>query len=101
MHHLLAGSRIRLTYLQDRRALAGIDWPAVLDDLTDAHPIVHYRQWCDLDGLTDVVLASDRVTGRYAGVLGLIARTASPDPWLMVGTVFVRPKDDGGSLVRA
>ena len=75
MNYLLAGSPIKLTYLQDRRALGAIDWPAVFDDLTDAGLPLSHWQWCDVDALTHVVLAVDRITGRYAGVLGMIERS--------------------------
>jgi hypothetical protein len=101
MHHLLAGSQIRLTYLQDRRALAGLDWPAVFDDLTDAGMPMSRWQWCDLDRLTHVVLAIDRTTGRHAGVLGLTRRATPLHPWLMIDIALVRPKDTGGMLPRA
>jgi hypothetical protein len=101
MQYLLAGSQIRLTYLQDRRALAGIDWPAVFDDLTDAGmPLTHW-QWCDLDRLTHVVLATDRITGRHAGVLGLTERATSHESWLMIDLALLRPKESGGTLQRA
>jgi hypothetical protein len=105
MHHLLAGSQIRLTYLQDRRALAGIDWPTVFDDLTDAGMPVSRWQWCDLDALTHVVLATDRVTGRHVGALGLTeqglpGRAALLDSWLMIDVALVRPAETG-TLPRA
>ena len=57
MHHYLAGSRVTLTYLRDRRALAGIDWPAVLGDLTDNATPLGMGRWNDLSALTHVVLA--------------------------------------------
>jgi hypothetical protein len=100
MHHLLAGSRIRLTYLQDRRALGSIDWPAIFDDLADAGAPMTHWQWCDLDALTHVVLAIDRVTGRYCGVLGL-TRRAVPAEWLMIDVSLVQPKTNGNTLMRA
>jgi hypothetical protein len=83
--------------LQDRRALAGIDWPAVFDDLTDAGS----PRWCDLAVLTHVVLASDRSTGRYAGLLGLIERSTTLEPYLMIEAAMVRPSDAGVTLRRA
>jgi hypothetical protein len=101
MHYLLAGSQIRLSYLQDRRALREIDWPAVFDDLSDAGLPVSRWQWCDLDRLTHVVLAIDRTTNRYAGVLGLTERATPPEPWLMIELALVRPKESGGTLPRA
>jgi hypothetical protein len=101
MHHLLAGTQIRLTYLQDRRALRGIDWPSVFDDLADAGMPMSRWQWCDLDGLTHVVLAIDRINGRYAGVLGLTAQATPPDQWLMLELALVRPKESGVTLPRA
>lgn len=101
MHHLLAGSQIRLTYLQDRRALAGIDWPTVFDDLADAGMSLIRWQWCDLDALTHIVLATDRLTGRFAGVLGLTERAGALEPWLMIDVALVRPKDSAGTLPRA
>jgi len=101
MHYLLAGSQITLSYLQDRRALAGIDWPEVFDDVTDAGPPMSRWQWCDLEGLTHVVLAIDRTTGNYAGVLGLTERMAAPEPWLILDLALVRPKESGGTLARA
>jgi hypothetical protein len=101
MHHLLAGSPFKLTYLQDRRALRRIDWAAIHDDLTDAGTPLNYWRWCDLDALTHVVLAHDRVTGRHAGVLGLTERTTKPEPWLLIETTLVRPQDENGVLPRA
>jgi hypothetical protein len=101
MHYILAGSQIKLTYLQDRRALRGIDWPAVFDDLTDAGLPLSRWQWCDLDALTHVVLAVDRITGHHAGVLGLIERTTPVDSWLMIELALVRPKESDGTLPRA
>ena len=101
MQHLLAGSLVRLTYLQDRRAIAAIDWPAIFDDLTDAGMPMTRWQWCDMDALTHVVLATDRITGRYAGALGLSKRTTSEEPWLMIGVALVRPRDCRSTLPRA
>ncbi len=98
MQHLLAGSGIKLTYLQDRRALRQIDWPAVFDDLTDASPSPCHWRWCDLDGLTHVVLATDPGSGRYAGVLGITERATPLEPWLLVELALVRPRDSGGTL---
>jgi hypothetical protein len=96
MDHFLAKTHIRLTYLQDRRALAGIDWPTVFDDLADSGTPLSSWRWCDLDGLTHVVLAMDRDTGQFAGVLGLIEKTMAPEPWLQVETVVVRPTASSG-----
>ena len=101
MHHLLAGSQIRLTYLQDRRALRQIDWPIVLDDLTDAGTLVNHWQWCVRDDLTHVVLATDRATGLHAGVLGLTERATPLEPWLQIEFSLVRPQDSAGTLARA
>jgi hypothetical protein len=101
MDHILAGSQIRLNYLQDRRALADIDWPVVYEDLAEAGtPLSHWR-WCDLDGLTHVVLAIDRVSGRHAGVLGLTERATSLEPWLLIEAALVRPGENGGTLLRS
>ncbi|MGD0429812.1 MAG: hypothetical protein ABSA58_01860 [Acetobacteraceae bacterium] len=96
MDHFLAKTHIRLTYLQDRRALAGIDWPAVFEDLADSGAPLNSWRWCDLDGLTHVVLAIDRDTGQYAGVLGLAEKAMVPKPWLQLETVIARPKESGG-----
>jgi len=101
MHHLLAGSRIKLTYLQDWRALVAINWRVVYGDLADAGTPFAQWQWCDLDGLTHVVLATDRVTGRYCGVLGLTGREAEVKPWLLIEAALVRPSESGGTLLRA
>jgi hypothetical protein len=98
MHHFLAGSLIKLTYLQDRRAIRAIDWPVIFDDLTDAGMPVSRWQWCDLDALTHVVLATDRVTGRYAGVLGLSECVTPLEPWLMIDVALVRPREIRGTL---
>ena len=105
MQHLLAGSKIKLTYLQDRRALTQINWPAVFDDLTEAgapmrRPTSHW-QWCDLSSLSHVVLATDRETDRHAGVLGLTERATPLEPWLQVEFAIERPGDSGSSLTRA
>jgi hypothetical protein len=101
MHYLLAGSQIKLTYLQDRRALRGICWPAIFDDLTDAGLPLSHWQWCDLDALTHVVLAFDRNTSSYAGVLGLIEQTQPVNSWLMIELALVRPNASDGTLPRA
>jgi hypothetical protein len=101
MHHLLAGSRIRLTYLQDHRALARIDWPTIFEDLIDAGALQGVCRWSDLDRLTHVVLASDRESARYAGVLGLIERTTSLEPYLLVEMAMVRPGENDAMLRRA
>jgi hypothetical protein len=101
MNYLLAGSQIKLTYLQDRRALRDIDWPAIFDHLTDAGLPLSHWQWCDLDALTHVVLAIDRTTDHYAGVLGLTEWTAPVDSWLMIDLLLVRPKQSDVTLPRA
>ena len=93
MDHFLAKTQIRLTYLQDRRALADINWPSVFDDLADAGLPLHQWRWCDLDGFTHVVLATDRDTKQYVGVLGLTEKTTAQEPWLQVETVIVRPNE--------
>ncbi len=101
MHHYLAGSRIKLTYLQDRRALAGIEWPDILDDLTDTEAPPWAFRWSDLAALTHVVLATDCDSGRYVGVLGLIERSTPLEPWLLIETAMVRPGEKGATLLRA
>ena len=93
MDYLLAGTDIRLTYLQDHRALARIDWATLLDDLMDAGAPLNRLLWGDLDALTHVVLATDRSTGRCAGVLGLRERTTALEPWLLIDAIMVRPAD--------
>ena len=98
MDHLLAGTDIRLTYLQDRRALARIDWPAIFDDLIDAGAPPNRCLWCDLDRLTHVVLATDRATGHYAGLLGLSGRTTGQDIWLLIDAAMTRPGDAGDGI---
>jgi hypothetical protein len=89
---------MKLTYLQDHRALAAIDWPTVFDDLADAGTPLNRWRWCDLDGLTHVVLAADRDTGRYSGVLGITERSPAAQPWLLIENVMVRPSESGGAL---
>jgi hypothetical protein len=91
MDHLLAGTEIRLTYLQDRRALVAIDWPTIFDDLIDAGAPPNRCLWCDLDRLTHVVLATDRATGQYAGMLGLVERRADGDSYLLIDAAMTRP----------
>jgi hypothetical protein len=101
MQYLLAGSRTSLTYLQDRRALASIDWPAVLDDLIDAGAPPCACRWSDLDSLTHVVLATDRRSGRYVGLLGLAERSTSLEPYLRIEAAMVEPGEKGVTLRRA
>lgn len=101
MNHHLPGSRIALSYLQDRRALTAIDWPTVLDDLTDAGVPPGRHRWCDLESFTHVVLAIDRATGHYAGMLGLIERNTMFEPYLLVEAAMIRPGDTGVTLRRA
>jgi hypothetical protein len=100
MQHLLAGSGIKLTYLQDRRALTQINWSVVFDDLTAAGTPANW-QWCDLNDLSHVVLATDRVTDRHVGVLGLTERATPLEPWLQLEFAIVRPGDSGRTLTRA
>jgi hypothetical protein len=101
MHHYLAGSGIRLTYLQDHRALAGLDWPMILEDLIDAGAPSNACRWSDLGGLTHVVLATDRTSGGHVGMLGLIERTTSIEPWLLIEAATVRPGETGVTLLRS
>jgi hypothetical protein len=100
MQHSLAGTQIRLTYLQDRRVLRQINWPAVFENLADAGTPLNRQQWCDLDALTHVVLAVDRVTGRYAGALGLTERATPLEPWLLIEFALARP-NESETLCRA
>lgn len=101
MDHVLAGSGIRLTYLQDHRAIARIEWPTVLDDLTDAGALPNRRLWCDLEGLTHVVLAMNRAAGRYVGLLGLIERATPLEAWLQIEAAMARPGEGEATLLRA
>lgn len=96
MEHLITGTGITLSYLQDPRALAAIDWPSVLDDLTDAGARPQFL-WCDLDALTHVVLATDRAIGRHVGVFGLREQPTA----LRADFVMVRPGGDQPALTRA
>ena len=97
MDHLLIGTDIRLTYLQDRRALSAIDWPTVLDDLTDAGAMPPRFLWCDLDALTHVVLATERGTGRHVGIFGLVRLAGS----LKADCVVTPPGSAGPALSQA
>jgi hypothetical protein len=101
MDYLLAGSRTRLSYLQDRRRLADIDWPTIFDDLADLGAPSHLFRWSDLDALTHVVLATDRATGRYRGIIGLVERAAISGPYLRIEAVITRQDGDGIALRRA
>jgi len=101
MHYILAGSRIRLDYLQDRRALAAIDWRAVLDDLSEVGAVPKLCRWSDLDRLTHVVLATDRSAAQYVGMLGLIEHATKLEPWLLIEASMVRPGETGVVLRRA
>jgi hypothetical protein len=101
MQYMLAGSRIRLDYLQDRRALAAIDWPAVLDDLIEAGAPPRLCHWNDLDRLTHVVLATDRSAAQYVGMLGLIEHATKIEPWLLIDVAMVKPGETGVMLRRA
>jgi hypothetical protein len=101
MQYILAGSRIKLDYLQDRRALAGIDWPAVLEDLMEVGAPPRLCRWSDLDRLTHVVLATDSSAGQYVGMLGLIEHSTKLEPWLLIEASMVRPGETGVVLRRA
>jgi hypothetical protein len=101
MEHQLAGTRITLNYLQDRRALAGIDWATVFDDLIDEGAPLTVCRWSDLDSLTHVVLAIDPLSRRTIGLLGLIERSTKLEPWLLIEVAIVRPGDTGNTLRRA
>lgn len=101
MDHLLAGTDIRLTYLQDRRALAAIDWPGVFDDLVESGAQPNRCLWSNLDRLTHVILATGRATGQCAGMLGLMGGTAGGDTYLMVDAVMTLPGEIGARLVLA
>ena len=101
MDHSLGESGLKLTYLRDRRAIEHIDWPSVLDDLLDADAPPNRCLWCDLDGMSHIVLAADRHTGRYMGVVGLIARGTTDSPsWLAIELALVRCGANGeGDIV--
>lgn len=98
MDHLLAGTEIALTYLQDRRALDGIDWADVFDDLIDAGAAPNRCQWSDLDALTHVVLATSRSSGCYLGLLGLVKRETANETYLSIDAAMSRPGDDGALM---
>ena len=72
MQYLLAGSRTSLTYLQDRRALASIDWPTVLDDLIDA------VKWAVKAGYADEKRVAIYGTS-YGGYAALVGATFTPE----------------------
>ena len=101
MDHVLAGSGIRLTYLQDQRAIKRIHWPTVFNDLIDAGAPPNRCQWCDLASLTHVVLATDRSTGCHVGLLGFVEREIQSDPWLWAEGAMVGPGMGGQLLLRA
>lgn len=94
MDYRLSKTGIRLTYLQDKRALARIDWVEVLEDLSDAGAPPNRLLWSHLDALTHVVLAASRKTGRVAGVLGLVERVTSLEPYLLIDAIMVRPDQE-------
>lgn len=71
--------------------MARIDWTIVLDDLADAGAPPNRLSWSDLNALTHVVLATDRATGRFAGVLGMVAKATSLESFLLVDTIMVDP----------
>ena len=100
MDHLLAGTEVKLTYLQDRRALERIEWADIFDDLIDAGAPPNRCQWSNLDALTHVVVATDRSTGHYLGVLGLTRRETDVETYLLIDAAMARPGDDG-ALLRA
>jgi len=99
MHHLLARSRIRLTYLQDRRDLAGVDWLdfATLNDTGKSHTF----RWLDLDGFSHAVLAADCVTGRYVGMVGLVEQSPAPERCLLVRALLAQKASKPAPLRRA
>jgi hypothetical protein len=98
MHHELAGTHYRLSYLQDRRALDSIDWPTAIEDLADVGAPLSQWRWCDVDRLTHVILATDRETRQFIGVLGLIERLEDQKPLLCIETVIVTPDETGALL---
>lgn len=101
MDHILGESKIKLTFLQDRRALAAIQWPRILDDLSDAGAPPNRLLWCDLDGLTHVVLAQDPETEEFVGVLGITERTTTREPYLTIEAAMLRPGSGSATLLRA
>ena len=101
MDHVLAGHAALLTYLCDRRALADIDWPDVLDDLIDAGAPPNRCLWTDLERLDHVVIARDRVTHRHVGLLGLAERKTVTEPFLLIDAAMVRAGDGHMALLTA
>lgn len=101
MNHVLTGSGISLTYLQDPRARAAIDWAQIFEDLAEAGAPPYRFWWCDLANLTHVILATDRKTGRHAGLIGLVEPAVAHERRLVVEAAMVRPGEDCDTLLRA
>ena len=89
MDHLLRGSGLTLTYLRDRRAIEGIDWPLLFDDLLEPGGPPNRCLWGGLDNLSHVVLATDRTSGRTMGLVGLMTRQTAHTSYLVVEQALV------------
>ena len=96
MDDVLAGRRLRLTYLRDQRSIEAVVQGHILDEVA---PRGQYGSlaWSvrpRLDGLTHLVLAVDRHTGQPLGLLAARDRATQDEAFLLIETAMAAPGQD-------
>jgi hypothetical protein len=103
MHHVLAEYGLRLTYLRNPSVVDDLDTDRVLEDLSDdtldgdVFPWLAGHQLNDHDHL---ILATDRHTGQYLGVLGACDGATTGEEFLILEAAFVAAAARGQNLLR-
>ena len=97
MDHILTEHGLRLVYLRDGNAIAGLDHDRILTDLSDDPPGLIRHQWSECDHL---VLVTDRTTGRHLAFLAANDGATAQEGFLQLETAFVAPFARGQNLMR-
>jgi hypothetical protein len=103
MDHVLTEHGLRLTYLCDPATIDELDQDRILEDLAHAAPSDDPLPWITRSRLSDynhLVLATDRNTGRYLGLLGANDGATSREEFLLLETSFVAANARGQNLLR-
>jgi hypothetical protein len=103
MDHVLTEYGLRLTYLRNPSVADDLDTDRVLADLSDDTLDGDVSPWLASDQLHDhdhLILATDRHSGRYLGVLGACDVATADDEFLILQSAFVVATARGQNLLR-
>jgi hypothetical protein len=103
MDHVLTEYGLRMTYLRNPSVVDDLDTDHVLEDLFDGALDGDVLPWLAGHQLNDhdhLILATDRHTGRYLGVLGACDGATTGEEFLILEVAFVAPKARGQNLLR-